>query len=70
MAYLSQSTFSRPSSATRPRLSLREMRALYRQRRHLAQLDDHILRDIGLTREEATSEALKPFWNMPQSWLR
>jgi uncharacterized protein YjiS (DUF1127 family) len=33
-----------------------------RQRRALAALDDHLLRDIGLTRHEAAREAHKPFW--------
>jgi uncharacterized protein YjiS (DUF1127 family) len=33
-----------------------------RQRRHLAELSDHMLRDIGLTRADAWSEAGKPFW--------
>ena len=33
-----------------------------RQRRTLAALDDHVLRDIGITRVEAEREAEKPFW--------
>jgi uncharacterized protein YjiS (DUF1127 family) len=33
-----------------------------RQRRALAALDDHVLRDIGITRVEAVGEAEKPFW--------
>ena len=33
-----------------------------RQRRRLSQLDDHFLRDIGLTRAQAQEEARKPFW--------
>ena len=33
-----------------------------RSRRYLAQLDDSLLKDIGLTRAEARSEAGKPFW--------
>jgi uncharacterized protein YjiS (DUF1127 family) len=32
------------------------------QRRHLAELDDHILRDIGLEYKQAIREADKPFW--------
>ena len=32
------------------------------QRRALAELDSHRLRDIGRTREEARAEAGKPFW--------
>jgi uncharacterized protein YjiS (DUF1127 family) len=33
-----------------------------RQRRRLGELSDHMLRDIGLTRADAWSEAEKPFW--------
>lgn len=32
------------------------------QRRALLDLDAHTLRDIGITRQEALSEGLKPFW--------
>lgn len=32
------------------------------QRRHLAELDDHILADIGIDRARALEEASKPFW--------
>ena len=33
-----------------------------RQREALASLNDHELRDIGITRVEAAREAGKPFW--------
>lgn len=33
-----------------------------RQRRALAELTDHQLRDIGVTRVEAARECEKPFW--------
>jgi uncharacterized protein YjiS (DUF1127 family) len=33
-----------------------------RKREALAALDDHSLRDIGITRVEAVREAEKPFW--------
>ena len=33
-----------------------------RQRRRLGELDDRMLRDIGLTRADAWAEAQKPFW--------
>jgi uncharacterized protein YjiS (DUF1127 family) len=33
-----------------------------RQRRQLAELSDHMLRDIGITRADAWAEADKPFW--------
>ncbi|TCO70899.1 DUF1127 domain-containing protein [Rhodovulum euryhalinum] len=40
------------------------------QRRRLADLDDAMLRDIGLTREQARAEARRPVWDVPKSWLR
>jgi uncharacterized protein YjiS (DUF1127 family) len=33
-----------------------------RQRRHLGQLDDRLLRDIGLSRAEVDHEMSRPFW--------
>ncbi len=33
-----------------------------RQRRRLLELDDRLLRDIGVTRSDALREADKPFW--------
>jgi len=33
-----------------------------RQRRQLAELDDYMLRDIGLTRADVAGETRKPFW--------
>lgn len=33
-----------------------------RQRRHLAQLDDRLLRDIGVSRAEVEAEISRPFW--------
>jgi uncharacterized protein YjiS (DUF1127 family) len=44
---------------------LRRWRERMRSRRQLAglcHLDDHILKDIGLTRSELLYEANKPFW--------
>jgi hypothetical protein len=32
------------------------------QRQQLLGLDDHLLADIGITREQATDEARKSFW--------
>jgi uncharacterized protein YjiS (DUF1127 family) len=34
----------------------------WRQRRLLAQLDERMLRDIGISRSQALAEADKPFW--------
>ena len=36
--------------------------SLSRQRRALAELDAHLLRDIGVTPYDAAREAAKPFW--------
>ena len=55
------------------RLELAAMRAfdnvvfrleLARQRRHLSELDDRLLGDIGVTREEARIEAKKSLWEI------
>jgi uncharacterized protein YjiS (DUF1127 family) len=32
------------------------------ERRQLAELDDHLLRDIGLTRADVDAVTTKPFW--------
>jgi len=34
----------------------------HRQRLDLAELDDHLLADIGVTPQEARHESAKPFW--------
>lgn len=41
-----------------------------RQRRQLAGLTDAQLRDIGLTRADARTEAQRPIWDVPSAWLR
>ena len=57
------------ASATRSATSLGRMLGLVRlwiekrrQRLELAELNDHQLADIGLTRDEARREAAQPFW--------
>ncbi|NHB77476.1 DUF1127 domain-containing protein [Rhodobacter calidifons] len=42
--------------------ALTEALARRRDRQHLAHLDAHLLRDIGLDAQEARREAAKPFW--------
>ena len=34
----------------------------YRQRKSLKSVEDHILKDIGVSRVDALQEASKPFW--------
>ena len=43
-------------------LAIFEMHEHWQQRQALAALDDRMLADIGLTRDEVRSEATKPFW--------
>jgi uncharacterized protein YjiS (DUF1127 family) len=33
-----------------------------RQRRHLRSLNDHMLKDLGLSRADVEHETAKPFW--------
>ncbi|MEZ8734536.1 DUF1127 domain-containing protein [Vibrio sp. 10N.286.49.E11] len=33
-----------------------------RTRKHLAELSDHLLEDVGITREQANEEMKKSFW--------
>jgi uncharacterized protein YjiS (DUF1127 family) len=42
--------------------ALAEAAARRRDRKQLARLDAHILRDIGLSPEAVRDEASKPFW--------
>jgi uncharacterized protein YjiS (DUF1127 family) len=44
--------------------------AFSRSRHRLCELEDHMLRDIGLTREQARQEAARSAWNAPAHWLR
>lgn len=41
---------------------LRAAAARHEARQALARLDDRLLADVGLTREQARREAAKPFW--------
>lgn len=43
--------------------SLHIWREMARQRRQLAELDDRMLADIGVSRSEARHESAKPFWH-------
>ena len=56
----------------RPRLSLGPLLTrlvmLRAGRRRLAELDAHILADIGLTEDQARREALRPSWDAPEYW--
>ncbi len=53
-------SFFRALGAAVDRIYLWQERAA--QRAHLASLDDHRLKDLGISRAEAVREAAKPFW--------
>ncbi len=68
MTYLSTPT-------RRPRLgfpallsfrSLKGMLSLHRQRHALGALDQEQLKDIGISKEQATTEARRPAWDFPK----
>ena len=42
------------------------MLEVFRQRHRLAKLSDHQLADMGITSEEARTEAARPFWDLPR----
>lgn len=64
----------RSSLPARRRLSvlgyLVNLMALYRQRKQLSELSDHLLDDIGLCRKSAQKEAERPIWDAPDHWMR
>jgi uncharacterized protein YjiS (DUF1127 family) len=45
-------------------LILARWQELARQRRSLLSLDDRMLKDIGITRADATREGTRPFWDV------
>jgi uncharacterized protein YjiS (DUF1127 family) len=54
-----------------PVMILRQLAAaahLRRQRRALAQLDRHLLRDIGIDDAARSAELARPLWDAPQGW--
>lgn len=58
----------RPARRFSIRAMLGQMHGLARQRAALRDLDDHLLRDINITRAQAQKEADRPFWDAPVSF--
>lgn len=50
--------------------ALRRMLNLRRQRQDLRALDPHLLRDIGITSDQALREADRAPWDVPSHWRR
>ncbi len=46
----------------RLRIALPQLLRRRQGRQELAELDDRLLRDVGISREQALREAAKPFW--------
>ncbi len=67
-------TTSRTYAPSRPRAgrglftAFFSLLSLQRSRYDLANLDQHLLNDIGLTESEAKSEAKRPVWDVPATW--
>lgn len=68
------STRALPARATRPAAGLvarfARLLSLRRSRARLAALDAHILRDIGISPDDAMAEASRPLWDAPAGWRR
>ncbi len=43
--------------------------SIWRERRHLAALDDAMLTDIGKSRQDAVTEASRAVWDAPNRWF-
>jgi hypothetical protein len=54
--------------APRGRWTLSGILSVFRQRHRLAELEPHMLKDIGLTAGEAHREASRPIWDVPKNW--
>jgi uncharacterized protein YjiS (DUF1127 family) len=54
------------SAGHRAVCTLLRWQELSRQRRALEELDDRLLKDIGLTRADVLQEATRPFWDDPR----
>jgi uncharacterized protein YjiS (DUF1127 family) len=59
---------TRTSTPIRFLCAINHLMLVARSRRALLRLDDHCLRDIGLTRHEAESESARALWDPPLHW--
>ncbi len=68
---LDSHTLVRPltgSSRTRPTLT--QMLTVWKQRRQLRNMDSRTLNDLGISHQDAMTEANRPAWNVPVHWLK
>ncbi|MGH1414250.1 MAG: DUF1127 domain-containing protein [Pelagimonas sp.] len=59
-----------PAISLRPLTVLRSWLSTAQQRKSLASLDAAALKDIGVTKTQAQSEAARPFWDAPDHWTK
>ena len=60
---ITQFAFTQPQqTAIKAMATLQRWMDRHAERKQLAQLDNHILLDLGLTQGQALTEANKPFW--------
>ena len=50
--------------------TLLAFQARWRQRKHLAEMDAHQRKDLGLSQADIHSELRRPIWNAPRNWRR
>ena len=51
-------------------ISLFSLISLRKSRQDLARMDEYMLRDIGLSVDEAQAESQRSFWDVPAGWGR
>lgn len=72
MSTVASSRFATSANPARKGVLARLMAwdASFRQRGHLARLDDAALRDMGLTARDVQRELRRPVWEAPDHWTR
>ena len=69
LSYVCSCDVDRPTRSGVLSLIVRAV-GLHRSRRQLSALDDHMLADIGVTRQDAMAEAERPVWDAQDHWTR
>lgn len=68
--FAANETFIPARPAPRARFGLFALMGLAAQRRQLAELAPEQLEDIGVSAEDAQTEAARPVWDVPQHWVQ
>ncbi len=70
MALIEHSVTKQPLSLRALALNVAKRVSVWRTRRALARLDAHLLKDVGLTAEQARHEAELTLWDVPETWTQ